>query len=113
DTSRLAVTGCSYGGIETLLAAERGAGFKAAVAVSPAAQSWDGNPALRARLGEAVRKITIPTFIIHPAHDASLSPGQELSAVQEKLGKPHELKIFPATGPAAEQGHCFGGAPGT
>ncbi len=113
DTNRLAVVGCSYGGIETLLAAERGAGFKAAVAVSPAAESWDGNPELRARLGEAVRKITMPVFIIHPAKDASLSPGKELSAIQEKLGKPHELKIFPATGPAAEQRHCFGGAQGT
>jgi carboxymethylenebutenolidase len=113
DTNRLGVVGCSYGGIETLLAAERGAGFKAAVAVSPAAESWDGNPELRARLGNAVRKITMPVFIIHPAKDASLSPGKELSAVQEKLGKPHEFKIFPATGPVAEQRHCFGGAQGT
>jgi len=113
DTNRLAVTGCSYGGIETLLAAERGAGFKAAVALSPAAESWDGNPLLRERLIEAVRKITIPVFIIHPAKDASLSPGKTLAAEEERLGRPHELKIFPATGPEAEQRHCFGGAQGT
>jgi dipeptidyl aminopeptidase/acylaminoacyl peptidase len=113
DVNRLAVTGCSYGGIETLLAAGRGAGFRAAVAVSPAAKSWDSNPELRARLTEAGRRITIPTFIIHPAHDASVSPGKELSGVQEKLGRPHEFKIFPASGPPAEQRHCFGGASGT
>ena len=113
DPNRLAVTGCSYGGIETLLAAERGAGVRAAVAVSPAAESWNGNPELRARLEEAVRKITMPVFIIHPAKDASLSPGRELSAVQDALGKTHEFKIFPATGPQAEQRHCFGGAQGT
>jgi dipeptidyl aminopeptidase/acylaminoacyl peptidase len=35
DTSRLVVAGCSYGGIQTLLAAERGAGFKAAMAIRP------------------------------------------------------------------------------
>jgi len=112
DTNRLGVVGCSYGGIETLLAAERGAGFKAAVAVSPAAQSWNGNPELRARLKDAVRKITVPVFIIHPAKDASLSPGKELSGLQEKLGKTHEFRIFPAVGPPAEQQHCFGGAQG-
>jgi carboxymethylenebutenolidase len=50
DANRLAVVGCSYGGIETLFAAERGAGFKAAVAESPGAESWEGNPALQARL---------------------------------------------------------------
>ena len=33
DSNRLVVAGCSYGGIETLLAAERGAGLKAAMAM--------------------------------------------------------------------------------
>lgn len=112
DQSRVAVVGCSYGGIETLLAAEKGAGFKAAVALSPAAESLEGNAFLRERLKEAVRKITMPVFIIHPAKDASLEPGKTLSAEQQKLGKPHELKIYPATGPVAEQQHCFGGAQG-
>jgi len=56
DQSRLAVAGCSYGGIQTLLAAERGAGYKAAVAISPAAQSWSRNSLLQSRLIWAVRK---------------------------------------------------------
>lgn len=113
DTARLAVAGCSFGAIETLLAAERGAGFKAAVALSPGANAWERNPPLRERLIEAVRRITVPVFIIHPAKDTSLIPGKTLAAEEARLGKPHEFKIFPATGPEAEQNHCFGGAQGT
>jgi dipeptidyl aminopeptidase/acylaminoacyl peptidase len=112
DTTRLAVVGCSYGGIETLFAAERGAGFKAAVAESPGAESWDGNPALQARLLQAVDAINIPVFLLHPEKDANVSPGYILGQEFQKLGKPYGLEIYPPFGPAAEQGHCFGGAPG-
>ena len=111
DTAKLAVAGCSFGGIQTLLAAERGAGFKVAVAVSPAAQSWEGNPFIRERLKTAVRKITVPVFFIHPAKDASLEPGKVLAAEDARLGKPHQLKIYPTDGPENEQTHCFGVLP--
>lgn len=39
DSSRLAVAGCSYGGIQTLLGAEKNVGYKAAISISPAALS--------------------------------------------------------------------------
>ncbi len=113
DKTRLAVAGCSFGGIQTLLAAERGVGFKAAVALSPAAQTWAANPLIRERLKAAVGRITIPVLIIHPAKDASLEPGKTLAAEQVRLGKPHQLKIYPAEGPENEQTHCFGGPMGT
>ncbi len=112
DVNRLGVIGCSYGGIQTLLAAERGAGFKAAVAISPAAESWNGNKPLRDRLIKAVSGISIPVFIIHPAKDVSLEPGKELAKEFERLGKPYQLKIYPPVGTEAQQGHCFGGAQG-
>ena len=112
DQTRLAVAGCSYGGIETLLAAERGAGFKAAVAISPAALSWDGNPLLRERLVKAVRRIEIPVMLLQPPKDASLEPSHVLGAEFTKLGKRYVGKIYPAEGPEDEQGHCFGGAKG-
>src|SRR6266536_1283461 len=66
DTNKLAVGGCSYGGIETLLAAERGAGFKAAMPISPAALSWRGHQVLQNRLIDAVRRIDIPVLLIQP-----------------------------------------------
>jgi carboxymethylenebutenolidase len=112
DPSRLAVAGCSYGGIETLLAAERGAGFKAAIAISPAALSWNGNPRLRERLVQAVRRIDIPVMLLQPPKDASLEPSRVLGAEFTRLGKRFVGKIYPAEGPEEEQGHCFGGAKG-
>ena len=112
DTSRLVVAGCSYGGIQTLLGAERGAGYRAAIAISPAALSWQGNPPLRDRLVRAVSKIDMPVMVLQPAKDASLEPSRVLGAEFKRLGKPFSGKIYPATGPEEEQMHCFGGARG-
>jgi carboxymethylenebutenolidase len=113
DTTRVVVAGCSYGGIETLLAAERGAGFKAAISISPAALSWNGNPLLQERLVKAVSKINIPVFLIQPPKDASLEPSRVLGAEFKRLGKPYTGKIYAAADLSDdEQTHCFGGAKG-
>ena len=109
DQSRLAVAGCSYGGIQTLLAAERGAGYKAAVAISPAALSWNGNPSLRDRLILAAQKTQIPVFLIQPPKDASLEPSRVLGREFQRLGKSYTGKIYPEDIPANVQTHCFGG----
>lgn len=109
DASRLAVIGCSYGGIETLYGAAAGDGYKAAVAISPGAESWNGNKALVESLLQTVDKISIPLFIIHPAMDASLNPGFTLGPEAQKDGKMYGLKIFPPFGPTQAQGHCFPG----
>jgi dienelactone hydrolase len=113
DKNRLGVIGCSAGGTQTLLAAERNPGYKAAVAMSPGAEDWGANPAFQQRLIKAVSGINIPVFLIHPAKDVSLLPGQTLAKEFERLGKPYELKIYPDTvGTAQQQEHCFGGAVG-
>jgi dipeptidyl aminopeptidase/acylaminoacyl peptidase len=112
DSQRIAVAGCSYGGIQALLGAERGAGYKAAVSISPAALSWERNEYLRERLVKAVSRTNIPVLLIQPAKDASLGPGQVLGAAAARAGKPLTVKVYPATGPAEEQSHCFGGASG-
>ncbi len=78
DSTKTVVAGCSYGGIETLLAAERGAGFKAALSISPAALSWASAPPLQDRLKQAVRRIEIPVLLIQPPKDASLEPARVL-----------------------------------
>jgi hypothetical protein len=55
----------------------------------------------------------MPVFIIHPAKDASLLPGQTLAKEFQRLGKPFEMKIYPDTvGTPEQQAHCFGGARG-
>ena len=95
DATRLVVAGCSYGGIETLLAAERNVGYKAAIAISPAAQSWTANPLLQKRLVQAVRTIEIPVMLLQAPKDASLEPSRVLGAEFKRLGKPYVGKIYP------------------
>jgi carboxymethylenebutenolidase len=112
DTSRIVVAGCSYGGIQALLGAERGGGYRAAVSISPAALSWEGNPLLRERLLQAVGRIEIPV-LLQPPKDASLEPSRVLGAEFRRLGKPFSGKIYPAEGAEDQLRHCFGGAKGT
>jgi carboxymethylenebutenolidase len=112
DSERIVVAGCSYGGIEALLGAESGAGYKAAISISPAALSWERNEYLQARLLKAVGRLSIPVLLIQPPEDASLGPSRVLGAEAARLGKPLTVKVYPATGPSKEQGHCFGGASG-
>ena len=71
----MVVAGCSFGGIMSLLAAEGDHGFKGALTLSPAAQNWDHNAPLRARLIAGVARIHIPVFLIQPPRDASLGSG--------------------------------------
>jgi dienelactone hydrolase len=112
DAQRIVVAGCSYGGIETLLGAESGAGYKAAISISPAALSWEQNDYLRERLVKAVSRTGIPVLLIQPPKDASLGPSHVLGAAAARAGKPLIVKVYPATGPSEQQGHCFGGASG-
>ena len=112
DPHRLVVAGCSFGGIQTLLAAERDVGYRAAVAISPGALSWSGNPLLRDRLVAAVRKTAIPVLLIQPPKDASLEPSRVLGAELERRGKQNMVKVYPPDMPEDQQGHCFGGARG-
>jgi dienelactone hydrolase len=113
DTNKLVVAGCSYGGIETLLAAERGAGFKAAMPISPAALSWRGHTVLQNRLIEAVRRIDMPVLLIQPPKDASLEPARVLGAEAKRVGKSSfTAKVYPETMPDDQRVHCFGGAKG-
>ena len=109
DPNRLVVAGCSYGGIQTLLAAERGAGYKAAVALSPAGLSWAGNPPLQDRLILATQRIEIPVFLLQPPQDASLEPTRVLGREFQRLGKPYRAKIYPSDIREDLQTHCFGG----
>jgi dienelactone hydrolase len=112
DNSRIVVAGCSYGGIQALLAAERGAGYRAAISISPAALSWEGNPLLQKRLLQAVRRIEIPVMLLQPPKDASLEPSRVLGAEFKRLGKRYVGKIYAPDMPEDQQGHCFGGAKG-
>jgi dienelactone hydrolase len=114
DAKRLVVAGCSFGGIQTLLAAESGVDLKAAFSISPAALMWDGDPEIGSRLAAAVKNITMPVRLIQPPQDASLNPARVLGEVARSSGKASfATEIYPKTMPRLQQGHCFGGARGT
>jgi dipeptidyl aminopeptidase/acylaminoacyl peptidase len=66
DSHRIAVAGCSYGGIQTVLAVEANAeqklGLRAAVDFAGGAESWK-SLSLRSRMVRAVRNATIPVLL--------------------------------------------------
>jgi dienelactone hydrolase len=112
DTGRVVVAGCSFGGIQTLFAAARHVGYRAAVSISPAALSWNDSPDLQDSLKSAAARIDIPVFLIQPAKDASLEPAKVLGPILTRRNPSNRVKIYPAVGPETLQRHCFGGAPG-
>jgi dienelactone hydrolase len=107
DGRRLAVAGCSYGGIQTTLAAERGAGYRAAVNFAGAAQSWRPIAEVRDRLTAAVRNAQMPIFFIQAENDFDLTPSRTLSSEMQRAGKPFQMKIYPAYGSSHQDGHDF------
>ena len=102
DTNRIVVSGCSFGGIQTLLTAEKGLGARAFVAFAPAAQSW-GNEALDQMLEYAVERAKAPVFILQAKNDYSTQPAEVLG----KIAKAHggESKIYPGFGKTPQEGH--------
>jgi carboxymethylenebutenolidase len=112
DSARIAVAGCSYGGIQTLLAAEKGMGLRAAVSFAAAAESWAHSTSLQLRLLRAVRQTTIPILFLQAQNDYDLSPSSVLAKEMESLGKPYKRVIFPPYGKTHEEAHgvfCFQG----
>lgn len=107
DKHRVAVAGHSFGGSLTMLVAERDSTLRAAVVFSGSAKSWSGSPALRQRLMDAASQTHVPVFLIFAANDYSTAPGQVLDAEMTRLGTPHQLKIYPAVGHSAQEGHSF------
>lgn len=105
DGNRIAVAGCSFGGIQTLLASEKNLGLRAAVAFAPAAMTWAGSPALRERLIGAARKATVPVLLIQAQNDYDLAPTRILASEMDQAGKPHNLVILPAYGSTHRDGH--------
>jgi dipeptidyl aminopeptidase/acylaminoacyl peptidase len=55
----------------------------------------------------AVGRTPAPVFFIHAANDFSTASGEALAAEMQRLGKPHRLKIYPAVGRTAHEGHNF------
>jgi dipeptidyl aminopeptidase/acylaminoacyl peptidase len=107
DSRRIAVMGTSFGGIETVLGAERGQ-YCAAIDVAGGAESWELAPVLQTSMINAVRKARVPIFFLQAENDYNLSPSLTLSQAMKDARKPFELKIYPPFGNSVEDGHTFG-----
>ena len=105
DAGRIAISGCSFGGIQTLLAGERDLGVKALVPFAPGAISWERNPPLQERLKEAVAHAKAPIFLLQAENDFNLAPSHELSKEAKKKNVDFQSKVYPAFGSGHEDGH--------
>ena len=105
DPARIVISGCSYGGIQTLLAGERALGVRALVPFAPGAMSWEQNVPLQERLVRAVDLAKAPVFLIQAENDYSLGPSRVLSKEANKKQKEFQSKIYPSFGSTHQDGH--------
>lgn len=109
DPKRIATIGCSFGGIETLFAAERGTSLVAAVDFAGAAEAWAPAPPLRARMIQAARNAKVPVLFIQAENDYDTTPSKVLSEEMKRAGKPAQVHIYPPFGSSHRDGHSFCG----
>jgi dienelactone hydrolase len=110
DAARIAVAGCSFGGIVSLLAAERGTGIEAAVDFAGGAMMWARTPELQARMKQAARAARAPVLFIQAENDFDTTPSRVLAEEMRSAGKPARVRIFPPNGSTHQEGHhlCYG-----
>jgi dienelactone hydrolase len=101
----VALTGCSFGGIEVVFTAERSSGFKVAVDFAGGAMSWRSTPVLRERMVGAVSRATIPILFAQAENDFSTEPSTILAAEMDRVAKQNKRIIYPARGTTAKDGH--------
>src|SRR5207245_8306619 len=89
DKSRIIMSGVSYGGIQTLVSAEKGMGIRGFISFAPAAMSWKMLP-LRERMLAAIAKANAPIFLLQAENDYNLGPSEVLGAAIRKKGPPNQ-----------------------
>ena len=106
DKRHLIMTGISYGGIQTLLTAEKDPGIAAYLPFTPGAESWP-NPFIQERLIKAVKKEKAPMFLIQAEGDYNLGPIETLGPLLEAKGdnKLWKAKLYPKFGCTNQEAH--------
>jgi dienelactone hydrolase len=106
DPAAISVAGCSFGGIHTLLAAEKPLGLRAAVDFAGASMSWRRSGVLRDRLLRAARGAKAPVFFLQAENDFDTTPSLALSEATLGAGKPVRVRIYPSYGATRMAGHA-------
>jgi carboxymethylenebutenolidase len=104
DRDRIVMSGCSYGGIQTLLSAEKGLGVRAFVPFAPGAMSF-ANTALHDRLAQAAKNAKAPVFLLQAKNDFSTVPSERLAPILKERGTPNGSKLYEAFGTSPQHGH--------
>jgi carboxymethylenebutenolidase len=107
QADHIGVMGCSFGGINTLLAAAKCPRFRCAVNFAGAAMNWESTPKLRDLMKQYAEKLTQPIFLIQAENDYSTGPTRDLEELLEKHGKIVEAQIYPGFGLTMDEGHHF------
>lgn len=106
DQERIATGGNSFGGIVTVLAAES-IRYCAAFDAAGGSISWSRAPQLRNRMIEAVRNSKVPILFLQAENDYPVVPSEALSSEMLAHGGTAKLRIYPAFGKSAVEGHSF------
>ena len=106
DTRHIAMTGISYGAIQTLLTAEKDPGISVYIPFTPGAESWN-SPPLQKRLMEAVKNERAPMFLLQARGDYNLGPSEVLGPILQHKGNQQKWKnkIYPQFGCTNQQAH--------
>jgi dienelactone hydrolase len=97
DRNRIVMSGVSYGGLQTLVSAEKIPGVRGFISFAPAAMSWRMIP-LRERLLKAIANAKAPIFLLQAKNDYSTGPSEVLGPAIRKKGGPNRAKLYPAFG---------------
>ena len=107
DRDQVVMSGVSYGGIQTLVSAEKIPGVRGFISFAPAAQSWRILP-LRERLLTAIAHARAPIFLLQAGNDFNTGPSEVLGPAIRKKGPPNNAKLYPDFG--AHDDHMRGHA---
>ena len=105
-SNRIATVGNSFGGIESLLGANK-VHYCAAVDASGGAESWDDAPGLRELMLTAARSSLTPTFFFQAENDYTTAPSRTLYAAMQATHRQAVMRIYPRYGESPQQGHSF------
>ena len=103
NANAIAVTGVAYGGLQSLLAAERGLDLRACIAFSPGAMSW-GSREIRQRTIEAVQATKVPVFLLQAENDYTLDLVTCLARSSAKRAARTKPKFIPHWEPPMQRG---------